>query len=136
MKSRLAVLAMVSLFGAVVSTPAQAQSQQPSQNEQHDQHHPGTAAEPARPATPGPQANMMDMMSRMKAGDAKLEALVTKMNAATGAAKTDAIAELLTALVQDRRNMCGPMMANMMSMMNMMGSAGGHGANAPATPRK
>ena len=46
------------------------------------------------------------------------------MNAAEGAAKTEAMVELLTALVQNHRTMCGPMMANMMSMMDMMGKMG------------
>jgi hypothetical protein len=60
--------------------------------------------------------------------------LVKKMNEAKGSAKTDAIAELLTALVEDRRNTCEPMMTNMMSMMNMMG--GSHGETGPTTPKK
>jgi len=48
------------------------------------------------------------------ASDAKLEELVKKMNDATGQAKTDAIAEVVTALVQQHRAMHG-MMAGMMS---------------------
>ena len=48
------------------------------------------------------------------------------MNAVKGAAKTDAIAALLTALVEERRSMHTSMaptmtMMNMMSMMNKMG---------------
>jgi hypothetical protein len=78
---------------------------------------------------------MMSMMGRMKAADPKLDDLVKKMNAAKGTAKTDAIAELLTALVEDRRSGCEPMMANMMSMMNMM-SGSGHDASAPTAPKK
>jgi hypothetical protein len=66
---------------------------------------------------------MGGMMARMKARDTELEALVKKMNAAEGSAKTDAIAELLTALVNDRRMSCHGMMATMMSMGTMGGAA-------------
>ena len=45
-----------------------------------------------------------------------LDALVTKMNAATGAAKVDAMAEVLTALVQKQKD-CEAKMAGMMSGM-------------------
>jgi hypothetical protein len=48
------------------------------------------------------------------------------MNAAKGAAKTDAIAEVLTALVQEHQS-CEPMMANMMKMMQGMGGHPGSG---------
>ena len=75
---------------------------------------------------------MEAMMARMKTNDAKLDDLVKKMNAATGAAKTDAMAQLLTALVEDRHNACEPMMANMMSMMQMMGGQGVHHQTLPA----
>jgi hypothetical protein len=80
--------------------------------------------------------DMAAMMSRMRANDAKLDELVKKMQAAKGAAKTDAIADLLAAVVDARKNGCEPMMANMMSMMNMMGGGGGRMGNAPATPTK
>ncbi len=57
--------------------------------------------------------DMMKMMSDMKARDAKIEALVQKMTTARGPGKTEAIAELLTALVEDRQ-------ATRSSMMGMM----------------
>ena len=58
----------------------------------------------------------------MADADAKLDALVAKMNAATGAPKVDAIAELLTALVQQHKSMRERMMADpvMMQMHRMM----------------
>jgi hypothetical protein len=65
--------------------------------------------------------SMMRMMSEMKTADAKLNALVQAMNAAKGAAKTDAIAAVVTALIEERRAMHGSMM-KMMNMMNMMGT--------------
>ena len=52
------------------------------------------------------------MMAKKHANDAKLDQLVRKMQAATGAAKTDAVAELLAALVEDRKTACEPMMAH------------------------
>ena len=71
------------------------------------------------------------MMARMKASRARLDTLVKKMNAAKGEAKTDAIAELLTALVEDRRHH-ESMMANMSGMMSKMHGGGtGQGQDAP-----
>src|SRR5512138_1782604 len=99
MKSRLVIVAVVASFAAFFMTiPAHLHGQQPDA-QQHEQHHPPATTEQATQ-----QANMMSMMARMKANDARLEDLVQKMNAATGAAKTDAMAQLVTALVEDRRN--------------------------------
>ena len=58
------------------------------------------------------------MMAEMKATDARLDALVAKMNAATGDAKVQALAELVTAMVQQHKDMQG----RMMSMMRMRGA--------------
>jgi hypothetical protein len=75
----------------------------------------------------------MGMMARQ----AQLDELVKKMNAAQGAAKTDAIAELLNALVESHWTMCGPMMAEMMSKMSMMKNMGDKShVPAPADPQK
>ena len=68
--------------------------------------------------------NMMRMMSEMKTADAKLDALVQAMNAAKGAEKTDAIAAVVTALVEERRSMH----SSMTTMMNMMGATSGSGS--------
>lgn len=134
MTPRWAILAMALVFAALVL--ARLHAQQPSQTTQHDQHHPATASEPAHAASASPQAEMKDMMSRTKEADAKLKALVTKMNVATGAAKTNAIAEVLTALVEDHHNTCEAMMANMMSMSSMMGGRGAHtGGAQEASPK-
>ena len=133
MRSRIAILAAMSIFAAFISAPAHLHGQQPVDPQAHEQHHPeGTAPQAATPAPAQPNmAAMSGMMSHMKANDAKLDDLVKKMNSATGAAKTDAIAAVLTTLVEDRKNNCEPMMANMMSMMNMMGGNRMGGA-APA----
>ena len=83
--------------------------------DEHAKHHPEAQAEKA--AAP-PQAEGMAGMTGMdmKAQNAKLDALVTKMNAAQGQAKVDAIAELLTSLVQQHQTMHGDM-GQMMSKM-------------------
>jgi hypothetical protein len=126
MTSRIAILAVLSLFaGFFVSSPAHLHGQQPPQAED-EQHHPGTTDQPAQ-AQPGQQASMMKMMATMHANDQKLDDLVKKMNAAKGNAKVDAMAELLTTLVQDRRAMHESMMANMSTMMNMMHGRGDTG---------
>src|SRR5690349_6071468 len=118
MTSRIAILAVLSLFaGFFVSAPEHLHGQQPSQAE-HEQHHPGTPDQSAQ-TQPDQQASMMKMMATMHANDQKLDDLVKKMNAAKGNAKVDAIAELLTTLVQDRKTMHEGM-SNMSMMMNMM----------------
>ncbi len=74
-----------------------------------------------------PRLDMTQMMSRMRANDQKLEELVERMNTAQGAAKVDAMAEVLTTLVQDRRAMHESMsdMSTMMDMMRTMHGRGG-----------
>jgi len=71
---------------------------------------------PAQGATQPQQPNMQDMMkmyermmAEMKAGDAKLEALVRDMNAATGDAKVTAMAAVVNELVQQHKAMHGRM---------------------------
>jgi hypothetical protein len=129
------ILAVLALFVAFfVSAPGHVHGQQPS-DAQHEQHHPGTPDQPTQ-AQPD-QASMMKMMATMHANDQKLDDLVKKMNAANGTAKVDALAELLTTLVQDRRTMHESMMSNMSMMMNMMGSMGTmHGRGETSTVPK
>ena len=105
MTSRLRMLAAAGLSVVLLaSTSSSLRSQQPA------------------PATG--DRSPMQMMAAMHANDQKLDALVKKMNAATGAAKVDAIAELLTALVDDRHAMHQSMQANMSTMMGMMQGRG------------
>lgn len=100
-----------------------------AQASQHEEHHPGTAATPDTAKAP---ANMM--MGRMMASDAKLDELVKQMNEAKGQAKTDAIAAVVTALVEQHRAMHG-MMAEGMPMMKGNPNMMGRGA-APTQPEK
>lgn len=63
------------------------------------------------------------MMAEMKAIDVKLDALVTRMNAAKGNAKVDAMAELLTTLVGQHKAMhAGMAQMQDQMMMPMRGS--------------
>ena len=136
MKFRLGLLATLSLSTAFIGVPlhnhgltarlqAQAQVQDP--------HHADTTTGGAQAAAAAPQRQ--EMMAAMKAADAKLDDLVQKMNAAKGEKKTEAMAALLTALVQEHRMMSDSMMANMMKMMDMMGSMVRPGADAQGTPK-
>ena len=110
MKFRIAVLAVVSVVAMFVTRPAPLHGEQAPDAKQHEQHHP-TAEPPAQAATGQP--DMARMMSAMNANDEKLGELVKKMNAANGTAKVDAITDLLTALVQERRTMHQSMMSHM-----------------------
>ena len=127
MKSRIRVLAVITMFTAMVSVPGHVHGQQgAAPPDQHADHQP---AAPDTATGPAPHANMM---ASMMASNAKLDALVTKMNTAKGEARTDAIAELLTAIVEEHHAMQG----SMMSMCSMMtGGMPGHGA-AGSTPKK
>ena len=74
----------------------------------------GAQAPPAQGSQPRDQApsNMQDMMkmheqmmAEMKAADSRLDALVTDMNAATGEAKVNAVAAVVTELVRQQKSM-------------------------------
>ena len=82
----------------------------------HEQHHPPAApqAGPQGPARPG----MMTGMAEMQAMDKKLDELVQRMQSATGPAKVDAIAEVVTALVAQHKDMHSRMSG--MPMMQQM----------------
>lgn len=121
MKRRLCLLAAIAFASALVAWPAHLHGQQLVQPVDHS-HHAEPAAAPAS-AVPATQVTP----------GAKLDDLVTKMNAAKGAAKTDAIAELLTALVQEHQA-CAPMMQQMTKMMETMG--GMHGNMPKPEPGK
>lgn len=133
MKSRIWILAVITVFSALAAVPVHVHGiQAAAPPDQHAGHHPGQADAPAPATVPASQANMM---ASMTASNAKLDALVKKMNAAKGSAKTDAIAELLTAIVQEHHTMQGSMMTNMSMMSNMMGGMNKHG-DAGSTPEK
>lgn len=104
------------LFLVVPAASVRAQANAAPSDQDHQSHHP--AAEPSSDAkaqppathehgTEGPQG----MMAERAAANAKLDALVVKMNASKGEARIDAMAELLTALVQQHTAM-GRMMAD------------------------
>ena len=96
----------------------------------------GTAAAAQTPTSQGAQSaeqapssmqHMMkmheQMMTEMKAGDARLDALVNDMNAATGDAKVNAVAAVVTELVRQQKSMherMGQMHQQMMGGRGMM----------------
>jgi hypothetical protein len=134
MTHRITILVTLSLFTAFIAAPALDHRLLAQAKEQHDHDHAATAT--AVGETPNPT---QAMMAGMMAADAKLDELVKKMNSTKGQAKTDAIAELLTALVQEHRTMGASMMANMtnmMSMMDMMGNKAAHGTEEQGAPKK
>jgi hypothetical protein len=82
----------------------------------------GLSAQAAQPQQPSMQDMMKmheQMMAEMKAGDAKLDALVKEMNAATGDAKVNAVAAVVNELVQQHRAMHGRMGEMHQHMMGM-----------------
>ena len=119
MRANYAALGGVLVAAALTIAPVHGWQVSP---EEHAKHHPGAqaAGQPAQAPkpTPAPQAKGMAGMKGMDmaASNARLDELLKKMNAAQGQAKVDAMAELLTALVQEHQAMHGNM-ANMMSMM-------------------
>ena len=129
-----AVVAMV-----LVGVPAHVHGLQATARSQApDPHHadegPAPAPNAATAEHQGMNHHMTKMMGEMKASEAKLEALVQAMNAAQGAEKTDAIAAVVTALVEQRRSMHSSM-AGMMNMMGMMSQISAPAAAAPAQPK-
>ena len=109
MRSRVVLFGTVLAAAAVTIATAQGRQVSP---EEHARHHPDAKPEKA----PAPPATQAKGMAGMKESGAKLDELVAKMNAAQGQAKVDAIAELLTALVQQHHAMHSGM-GDMMSKM-------------------
>ena len=74
---------------------------------------PATGSDVQVPAQSTEKAMAMcrELAAVVQAVDARLEGLVARMNAATGDARIPAMAELLAALVEDRKLMRRPMMA-------------------------
>jgi hypothetical protein len=122
MKPGFLLLSAATALVMVVSSPSSTQAQQAPQAE-HDHTHDGTTSV-SEPAPQAPTGNAMEMMGRMRASQQKLDDLVKKMKDAKGPEKTAAIEALLTALVQEHREMHDAMMSNMNGMMMKM--MGGH----------
>jgi ABC-type glycerol-3-phosphate transport system substrate-binding protein len=86
---------------------------------------PAQSSQP-RGQTPSNMQDMMkmheQMMAEMKAADGRLDALVKDMNAATGDAKVNAVAAVVTELVRQQRSMHDRMgqMHQQMMMGGMM----------------
>ena len=84
-----------------------------------------------------PSPNMGDMMkmheqmmAAMKANEAKLDALVTQMNAASGSAKVDSMAAVVNEMVRQQKVMhehMAQMHGQMMGGQGMRGQGGGRG---------
>ena len=89
-----------------------------------------------QPVPAGRSIAMMrkDMMARMAAEDARLEALVADMNMFTGEMKVEAMARVLTLLVERQTMMRRHMMDTHGRMMSrMMGTITGQPAGGPPT---
>lgn len=65
-------------------------------------------------------AHHKEMMARMEAMDSRLDDLVTKMNAAKGSKKVDAVAAVVSELVSQRKEMRQQMMTTQPEMMKHM----------------
>jgi hypothetical protein len=102
-----AAIALVTVFLATSPTLSAQQAAPPAD---HSEHHPEDTTDIIAPPAGAGMTESMKMMASMKKSNATFDQLVAKMNAATGVAKTDVIAELLTALVSDRHS-CEAMMA-------------------------
>ena len=77
------------------------------------------AAQAQQPNMPGMMKKHEQMMADMKAGDAKLDALVTEMNAAAGDARVDAVAAVVNELVRQHKTMRSHMGQMHQQMMGM-----------------
>ena len=118
MRNGLLVVAGVFLSATLLASPLRGWQ---VTAEDHATHHPETQSAPQKAQPPStPQADGPAAMNMM-AANAKLDELVRKMNAAQGQGKVDAMAELLTVLVQTHQSMH----SNMSTMMQNMGGAKG-----------
>ena len=84
----------------------------------------GAAAQQPQPGMQGMMKMHEQMMAEMKANRARLDGLMKEMNSASGNAKVDAIAAVVTELVGQQNAMherMGQMHEHMMSGRGMMG---------------
>jgi hypothetical protein len=110
--SQLSII-VLTIAGAGTLTPllqaqaaaAKAPAVQETSQQDHEAHHPGAPAPQPQTLPASRTGGMQRMMADTKEQDARIDALVTRMNAAKGEAKVDAMAELLTLMVQQRRAM-------------------------------
>ena len=124
---RFRLFASALAIGGLVAVTQPAHAQSPAsaapvaQQQDHQEHQ---AAAGQAPDVKAQDTQMMamqqKMMADMKAAGATLDALVTRMNTAKGNAKVDAIAELLTTMVQQQRTMHDGMMQMHGQMMMQM----------------
>lgn len=89
--------AAVLVLGMVLGLAGAARAQDPPMGDEHARHEAMMVRHEA-------------MMAEMEAGHARLDALVATMEAAEGSARVDAMADLLTELVAQRKGMCAHMM--------------------------
>ncbi len=85
---------------------------------------PEGSAQQSQPGMQGMMKMHEQMMAEMKANRAQLDALTKEMNSASGNAKVDAIAAVVTELVRQQNTMherMGQMHEQMMSGRGMMG---------------
>jgi hypothetical protein len=78
-------------------------------------------------------AQRQRMMAEMQATQTKLDELVAQMNSATGSAKVDRMAAVLTELVAQQKRMGSMMQGGMMPMMMMPNTPSGPAPPAPGT---
>ena len=138
MQSVVKASVLVAVFAIPVGlTPLQAtEARQQPPPPQHQQHHPEQAEQSQTPGKmsmdcQAMMASRQKMMEEMKAMDARLDGLVQTMKSATGQAKVDATAAVVSELVTQRRAMRdgmakgqGAMMQHMMEHMQMGGEKG------------
>src|SRR6476661_9645499 len=101
MTLRILFFTAVSVAALAGGAPASLYAQQPGAPADHGGHHPDTVAASSQVA---PAAGHEHQVAGKPESGAKLDELLLKMTAATGAAKVDAMAELLTAVVQKHQD--------------------------------
>ena len=104
-----------------------------AQDPQHQ--HPQTPAKPSADMSAHCKAMMAEhekMMAEMKTTDQRLDDLVGKMNAASGQAKVNAVATVVTEIVAQRKTMRDRMMQMHQRMMSHMGEHMQAGAQSMA----
>lgn len=94
----------------VVLLGVSAAGAQPPTPQAHDQHADAKAQQGMVAKCQAMMAEHDKMMADMKAADQRLDALVAKMNAASGQQKTDATAAVVSEIVTQRKTMHAGMM--------------------------
>ena len=110
----------LSLPAALLVAPPGMHAQGPVESHAHEKHTQTGEGSQMMEECQAMMAAREEMMSGMRSAEAKLDELITKMNAAQGDAKVEALAEVVTEIAEEQKKTMAMMMTHQPQMMQHM----------------